>query len=529
MKEACLLNYDTLTVGKEHRLYLLVKVEGPEEEKGREPLPINLSVVVDRSGSMQGDKLEYVKKAAKSLVRKLGKKDRLSVVSYGHEVRVELPPAPVTDPQRVEQIIEDIQIRGNTNLSGGWLQGCDFVDSGLSEQGVNRVLLLTDGLANEGITDPTRLAAAARGKRTAGVTTTCFGVGMSFNEDLLTRMSSEGGGSFYFIDRPDQAPTFFAEELSDLYSVVGQNLAISLTTASTVRGVTQLYDYPHHHQEEALVYRLGDLYAEEERHQVLELSLRELAEGETRLGTITVAYDAVGENGVVRRESTHEIVVRAVPEGELEVKLPVVEVEKLALLQKVRQARARSVELADRRAFEEAREVLRAMAAAIKASGIEDEELKDEYDLLLEEAMDMEFGEERFNDYSRKLTSSKVASASRSDRFSGMTYDSHLRHKLGQRARERGGPAPRVIRWREGSLRLEGEEITIGTDRGNEITLRGEGVEPQHCRLKRLGEDWDLVDLSTGGTLANGGRVAGVFQLSAGDLIRVGRVVLRLE
>lgn len=529
MKSSCILNYDTFSVGKEHRVYLLVKVEGPPEESGREPLPINLSVVIDRSGSMSGEKLEYVKKASQALVRKLGVKDRLSLVAYDNVVSVLVPPQEVRDKALIERKIDGLQAGATTNLSGGWLQGCEFVGANTNEKGVNRVLLLTDGLANEGITDPDRLAAAARGKHLDGVTTTCLGVGMDFNEDLLTRMSSEGGGSFYFIDRPDQAPTFFAEELSDLYSVVGQNLSVSLSTESAVRGVTQLYDYPHQHQEDALVYRLGDLYAEEERRQVLELSLRELEDGETRLGTITIAYDAVGEDGVTRQESTHEIVVRAVPEGELEVKLPVMEVEKLALLQKVRQARERSVELADRRKFEEARKVLRAMAEEIETSGIEDKELQDEYDLLLEEAMDMMFGEERFTDYSRKLTSAKLSSARRSDRFSEMTYDSHLRHKLTQRARERDGPVPNWIRWREGSLRLDKGEISIGSGPENQIILLDPDVEESHCRLIRRGEDWFLEDLSANGILANSGLVDGPFRLSAGDVIRVGRTVLRVE
>jgi Ca-activated chloride channel family protein len=263
MKNACMLNYDTLTVGEEHKVYLLVKVEGPPEESGREPLPINLSVVIDRSGSMAGEKLEYVKQAALALVRRLGGKDRLGLVAYDTTVQTLLAPQQVTDKTRFNRAVRGIRSGATTNLSGGWMAGCSQVGSALSDRGVNRVLLLTDGLANVGITEPPRLEALARQKRAAGISTTCFGVGMDFNEDLLTRMAAAGGGAFNFIDSPDQAPAFFAEELADLSNVVGQNLTIRVETESAVRAVSQLYDYPRHHDRGALVYQLGDLYAGE--------------------------------------------------------------------------------------------------------------------------------------------------------------------------------------------------------------------------------------------------------------------------
>ena len=529
MKCNCLLNYDVLSVGEEHRVYLLVKVLGPTGDSDRKPLPINLSVVIDRSGSMSGSKLQYVKQAAQELVQRLGSKDRLSLVAYDTQVEVLIPPRKVKDKRPFDEAIQKLDSRATTNLSGGWLQGCEFVRSKMSDKGVNRVLLLTDGLANAGITEPVKLESIARQKRSEGVTTTAFGVGMDFNEDLLTRMASEGGGAFYFIDSPDQAPTFFAEELSDLYNVVGQNLTISLSTEPIVRGVTQLYDYPHQHQDGRLVYRLGDLYADEERYQVFELSLGELEEGETTLGEIQIAYDAIEGEEVKRRESAFEIKIKALPEEELEVVLPVVEVEKLALLQKVRQAREQALKHADLREFKEAKQILEDMAAAIKESGIEDDELQDEYDLLLEEAMDMEFGQERFDAHARKLQSMKSSTASRHSRYSDTVYDSHLRHKHTQMARERGGPAPQEILWRGGQMNLTGDEIALGSSPDNDLQLTGKGIEDHHCHLQRIEGEWVLVNLSQQGTIANGGLVRGPFRLSEGDVLRLGEVVLRLR
>ncbi|GAG52289.1 unnamed protein product, partial [marine sediment metagenome] len=116
MESKCILNYDVLSVGKEHRVYLLVKVKGAREDKKRKPLPINLSVVIDRSGSMRGDKLKFVKQAAQDLVRRLGSKDRLSLVAYDTTVEVLIPPRAVDEKTSFEQAIEALKPRATTNL-----------------------------------------------------------------------------------------------------------------------------------------------------------------------------------------------------------------------------------------------------------------------------------------------------------------------------------------------------------------------------------------------------------------------------
>jgi Ca-activated chloride channel family protein len=146
-------------------------------------------VVIDRSGSMAGEKLAFVKQAALDLVRRLGTKDQLSLVAYDTTVEVLVPPMAVDGKAPFGRAIQGLQSRATTNLSGGWLQGCEFVVKGLAEKQVNRVLLLTDGLANVGVTDPNALAAMTRQRRAEGITTTTLGVGLDFNEDLLTRGS----------------------------------------------------------------------------------------------------------------------------------------------------------------------------------------------------------------------------------------------------------------------------------------------------------------------------------------------------
>lgn len=529
MKSKLKFNHKQVKAGEETSLYLLVKVTGPKGDAQREPLPLNLSVVIDRSGSMGGDKLKYVKLAAKELVSKLGKKDRLSLVAYDSTVQKLLPPRMVDDKQPFFDAIAPLQTGDMTNLSGGWLQGCSDVGSDLSEKGVNRVLLLTDGLANRGVSDPNQLASMAAQKRAEGITTTTFGVGMDYNEDLLTRMANEGGGAFYFIDNPDQAAGLFAEELTDLYNVVGQNLTVIIETEPKVRAVKQLYEYPRSEERGTLVYQLGDLYAEEDRYQLFEMKLRELAEGEVTLGQVRISFDEIQGEKIKKAEKVHEIVIQAVPAEEFKKKKPEAEVEKIALVQGARIARKKALELADQREFSKAQEILKAMAEEIKASKTKDEELLDLYDQLLEEARDMEFGSQRYDAYSRKSQFSKVASSARYDRSVQMMDDLHIRHNLSRASIERQGPPPRWISWRGGRLELTGREVKIGLAPDNDIILQEALVEEYHCHLIRRGGDWYLEDRSQGGTLANAGRINGAFRLSQGDIIRIGKVMLELE
>ena len=528
MKSSLKFDHSKIKAGEETSLYLLVKVTGPKGDQKRERLPLNLSVVIDRSGSMSGAKLQYVKMAAQELVRGLGEKDRLSLVSYGHDVTVELEPRLVENRSVFRRAIDGIQIHGNTFLSGGWMQGCELVSSALQERGLNRVLLLTDGLANEGVTNPDLLTAMARQQREQGVTTTTFGVGMGYNEDLLARLANEGGGAFYFIDNPDQAEALFKEELKDLSNVVGQHLEIWLETDSAVRSVKQLFEYRRSEEGGALVYQLGDLYAQEDRCQLFEFKLRELDPGEIQLGQVTISCDAILGEKIKKIKRVRKIAVQVVPREEFKKRRPNKEVIRLVLLQEVRSARKEALRFADLREFIKARDILQAVAERIQASGLKDEELLNEYDRLLEEAKDMEFGKERYDTHSRKVSTYMMASAPRSARYDSIKTDLHLRHKMSQSARESGGDIPGRIAWRGGEARLWGREMRVGTEPENEISLADPEVDLVHCRLLQRERIWYLENFSTRGTLANGGLVSGRFRLSVGDVIRVGNTVLRL-
>jgi Ca-activated chloride channel family protein len=208
--------------------HVLVRITAPEAPRTRERAPIHVAFVLDRSGSMAGPKLRLAATALERALGLLDDRDRFSVVIYDNEVEVLHPSTEAIAEARREAIrrVRAVESRGCTNLCGGWLRGAEQVAAHLTQNGTGLCLLLTDGLANEGVTDPDVLRDHARELRRRGVATTTFGVGADFDETLLQALAREGGGNFYFLERPEQIPDLLASELGEVLETVARDVAI---------------------------------------------------------------------------------------------------------------------------------------------------------------------------------------------------------------------------------------------------------------------------------------------------------------
>lgn len=211
---------------------LEVTLDAKEKAEKTERAPLNLSLVIDHSGSMQGDKLTYVKKAAQHVIDLLSEKDSVAVVEYDDTINLLLPSTLMTKENQAttKQIIASIRSGGSTNLGGGWLKGCEEVAHVSNERTFNRTLLLTDGLANVGMTSLEELAGHAIQLFRRGVSTSTFGVGNGYDEHLLEAMSNGGGGNFHFLETLNAIPLVFEREFLELISVSlkGAELTIEL-------------------------------------------------------------------------------------------------------------------------------------------------------------------------------------------------------------------------------------------------------------------------------------------------------------
>lgn len=278
---------------RSERFVVVELVAPPAPREHRRP-PANLAFVIDRSGSMSGGKLRLAKEAVRDAIGRLAADDRFSIVMYDDHVDVVMPGTLATPEARHEAMrrLEPIEPRGSTDLGGGWLQGCEQVALGQVAEGVNRVLLLTDGLANVGMTEPGELARHATELRARGISTSTFGVGDDFNEVLLAGMADAGGGHFRFIASAADIQRHITEEVGELLEVVARDAAIEVVGPEGLR-VESLSPFPTEAHGARTVVRLGDLVSEQYVQLVLRLRCPYGEEGR-ELAAVVSATDRDG-------------------------------------------------------------------------------------------------------------------------------------------------------------------------------------------------------------------------------------------
>ncbi len=274
------------------RVYLRLSLATRHAHHRPERHPLNLCVVLDRSGSMSEEsKMTYAKSALVTLVDQLQSDDRFSLVIYDDEVDVLRPASCVgNDKDEIRTLINEITPRGWTNLGGGMQEGFRQVEKNIERGDVNRVILLSDGLANQGITDPGQLERIARRHRAQSISLTTIGVGLDYNENLMVGLSENGGGNYYFLESSRNLASVLRKEFDGLSEVVAQNVSIELQLGHGVQ-LLDVIGYDHHAEGSSVGVSVGDLYAEESRDIILELNVPPGA------GELTVAHARLIRSG----------------------------------------------------------------------------------------------------------------------------------------------------------------------------------------------------------------------------------------
>ena len=273
-----------LEAGREQTVDVLIRITPPALKldpdnrpnwKGRPDL--NLSLVLDRSGSMQGEKMVRAREAAMFCVDQMLPTDRLSVVTFDDHVDVLFPSEPVTNKQSMKELIARVMARGSTALHEAWVRGGITVSEHMLDQGINRVVLITDGLANVGITSTDEIVTQALGLFQRGVSTSTIGIGADFNEDLLMPMANSGGGNAWHVAEAGDMQRIFQIELEGLIAQFAHTVSLSLIPADGVRVVDLLNDFD---LTETGRYRLPNLQAGTPLDIVVQLKV-----GSTDVGT----------------------------------------------------------------------------------------------------------------------------------------------------------------------------------------------------------------------------------------------------
>lgn len=344
---------------------------------------LNLSLVIDRSGSMAGAPLHHALKAAESVVDRLEKDDILSVVVYDDDVDTVVAPQSVIDKSKLKNAIHGVRAGGITNLSGGWLKGCEYVKAQLNSQKINRVLLLTDGHANMGIQDPDVLVATSGNKAEEGVATTTLGFGQYFNEDLLIGMARAAKGNFYFIQSIDEASEVFDIELDSMRAVVGQNLVATIELADGVKLLDTLsLAKVSQNASGQVVINLGELYEGEDK--LLGLSLEVPSSQVGNLPVMKLHYSAdVVENDLIQSVSDSTDIVAQIGTIEAAALASSSHITLELTRLTIAKAKENALDLAEQGNHAESESILRSLIKNLKDRGLnENFEIAEEIDQL---------------------------------------------------------------------------------------------------------------------------------------------------
>lgn len=253
------------------RLLGLVRLETRYAEEADRP-PLHVALILDRSSSMRGRPMELVKDAADHFLRKLTRRDFATAISYSTKAEVVVPHTPLTDKAGFVATLRRIEPHGNTNLSDGWQAGLDELEPHRQAGHFCLALLLTDGRANQGLTDPSDLLAMAEASALRGIRTSTIGVGSDFDENLLREVARVGRGRYHQVRELTALEAAFTRELEEVMALAAHNAQVSLEVSEqAVRAGLDLQVAWNSHEGltpaggPAAVFALGDLAEGDQR------------------------------------------------------------------------------------------------------------------------------------------------------------------------------------------------------------------------------------------------------------------------
>ncbi|RPI58783.1 MAG: VWA domain-containing protein [Chloroflexi bacterium] len=292
------LNKANLPVMNTQQLVYVLVEAAPSASMQAVQMPLNLALVLDKSGSMQGEKIQNLRAAAKLVVDRLGPQDLISIVAFSDRKYLIAESQLVTDKQALKQKIDRIRDGGGTAISGGMAQGLAELDKALSSDRISRMLLLTDGQTFGDEKQCKKLGKEAAGK---GIVVNALGLGDDWNEDLLDDVADASGGVADFIDSPAKIEGFFQSAVQAMQDTVVQNaqLILRLANGITPRQVWQVLPMISNLGYRPLSDRdvqvsLGELEKGQSRSLLVELLVGARPAGQYRVAQAEVSYDIQG-------------------------------------------------------------------------------------------------------------------------------------------------------------------------------------------------------------------------------------------
>lgn len=300
------LDRSVLPAGQAQTAVIKVNLDVPVIPVETARPPVNLALVLDRSGSMSGEKIAKAREAAITALRRLGPQDLFSLVVYDHTVQTLVPPQSAANSEWIEAQIRNIGTGGNTALYGAVSQGAAEVRKNLEGRYVHRVVLLSDGIANVGPSSPEDLARLGAALIKEGISVTTIGIGNDFNEDLMTQLAARSDGNHYFVESSRDLPRIFAAELGDVLSVAARKVVIEISCPKGVRPL-RIIGREGRIRDNRVEIHLNQLYGGQEKYALIEVQVEPGRENELKdIAEARCAY----ENALTNKPETSKAVAQ---------------------------------------------------------------------------------------------------------------------------------------------------------------------------------------------------------------------------
>jgi len=324
--------------------------------------PINLALVLDHSGSMSGAKIEKARQAACIAIDQLQPTDDFSLVQFDDQVDVLIPAQPVEDRERLKEIVNRIEPGGSTALYAGVEEGAHQLRKYFDEKNVNRVILVSDGIANVGPSSPAELAEMGRDLRDKGCSVTTVGLGDDYNEDVMVSIAEASGANYYYVKDAEKLPGVFEEELGQVKNAVAQDLRIIIEVPDGVEPIEIIGMPEVHFKDGKAIIRLGSFYASQRRDILVRCRIKAPQGDSAAIGHVHVTYSAPGDGRQCQSDAAASVNFTA--EQKEADKSADAAVETRVAFARNSAARQQALDLQDAGKLQEAAKVLKDQAAS---------------------------------------------------------------------------------------------------------------------------------------------------------------------
>lgn len=336
------LDVDVVALETADEVSVLVELTAPSAPPpgDGEPRPTRtVQVVLDRSGSMAGGRLAGAITALHRLVDRLDPSDHFGLVAFDDRVELTVPAGPLADKHEAKRAIAALGARGSTDLSAGYLRGVQEARRVAGPAGAT-LLLISDGHANAGVTDPEALSRIAADARRHGVTTSTLGFGLGYDERIMSAIARGGAGNELFAEEADTAVALIAGEVKGLLAQVAQAASVRIRLSEHVQAVHVVNDLPVAATDGSVVAELGSFYADETRKLLLVFDVPALAAlGLTEVAVLEFTYTELP--ALKQHTVTVPLHVNVVPGDQAAGRIPDPVVRTELIYQRVQQAKRR--------------------------------------------------------------------------------------------------------------------------------------------------------------------------------------------